>query len=141
MSKPNNCDFYGINIDILWTQGVSGKILLWERVNTSEINSEMDENQRVATIEDFKNGALSILVAGYLVLDPKLEEIPLVINYDLPLSKEKYIHRAGRTQKLDKKRAVISFVTPMDYKFLQEVEKYYNTEIVECPLDADKIFE
>ena len=110
--------------------------------NTSEIHNDMDERHRVATLEDFKNGALStLLVSGHLVRDPELQEIPLVINYDLPLTKDQYIQRAGRSEKLDKKLVVINFITPEDSKMIGELEKYYNTEIVECPLDLANIFE
>jgi len=110
--------------------------------NTSEINNEMDERQRVATLEDFKNGALTILlVTGSLTRDVDLQEIPLVINYDFPLNAEQYLQRVGRSEKLEKKLVVVNFTTPMETQMMLQIEKYYNTEIVELPLDLSKIFE
>jgi len=51
----------------------------------------------------------------------------LVINYDVPISKEKYIHRIGRSGRFGRKGVAINFVIPADGKFLNEVEKFYNT--------------
>jgi len=60
----------------------------------------------------------------------------LVINYDVPISKEKYIHRIGRSGRFGRKGVAINFVVPADGRFLNEVEKFYNTQIVEMPLDV-----
>jgi len=65
----------------------------------------------------------------------------LVINYDLPTTKEKYIHRIGRSGRFGRKGVAVNFVTPADAKFLQETEKFYNTEIVEMPLDLTNLFD
>jgi len=65
----------------------------------------------------------------------------LVINYDLPTSKETYIHRIGRSGRFGRKGVAINFVIPTDGKFLTEIEKFYNTQITEMPLDVSDIFD
>jgi superfamily II DNA/RNA helicase len=63
----------------------------------------------------------------------------LVIDYDLPVSKEKYIHRIGRSGRFGRKGVAINFVMPGDYKFVKEIEKFYNTQIEEMPLDVTEL--
>jgi len=63
----------------------------------------------------------------------------LVIDYDLPVSKEKYIHRIGRSGRFGRKGVAINFVMPNDYKFVKEIEKFYNTQIEEMPLDVTEL--
>jgi len=62
--------------------------------------------------------------------------VNLVINYDLPTSKEKYIHRIGRSGRFGRKGVAINFVIAADAKFISEIEKFYNTQIEEMPLDV-----
>jgi len=63
----------------------------------------------------------------------------LVIDYDLPVSKEKYIHRIGRSGRFGRKGVAINFVMPADFKFVKEIEKFYNTQIEEMPLDVTEL--
>jgi len=65
----------------------------------------------------------------------------LVINYDLPQRKENYIHRIGRSGRFGRRGVAINFITPDDTKFIQEIEKYYNTQIEELPLDLSVLFD
>jgi len=64
----------------------------------------------------------------------------LVINYDLPISREKYIHRIGRSGRFGRKGVAINFVTPAEAKSLNEIEKFYNTKIDELPMDLAEIY-
>jgi len=57
----------------------------------------------------------------------------LVINYDLPDKKESYIHRIGRSGRFGRKGTAINFVTPNDTAKLEEIQKFYSTEIKEMP--------
>lgn len=68
-----------------------------------------------------------------------LNQVNLVINYDIPLNKETYIFRIGRLRSICRKGIAINFVTPADVKYLEETEKYYQTQITEMPLDVSQI--
>jgi len=108
----------------------------------SSMHGDMDQIQRDLIMREFRTGTSRVLITtDLLARGIDIQQVSLVINYDLPLSKEKYIHRIGRSGRFGRKGVAINFVTPSDYKFLQEVEKYYNTEVVEMPLDVSNIFE
>lgn len=108
----------------------------------SSMHGEMEQQQRDLIMREFRTGTSRVLITtDLLARGIDIQQVSLVINYDLPLSKEKYIHRIGRSGRFGRKGVAINFVTPTDYKFLQEVEKYYNTEVVEMPLDVSNIFE
>jgi len=59
-----------------------------------------------------------------------------VINYDLPIKMQTYLHRIGRSGRFGRKGCAINFVTPDDAKYLAEIEKHYGTEINELPVDV-----
>ena len=59
-----------------------------------------------------------------------------MINYDLPLLKENYIHRVGRTGRFGRKGTAISFITEEDVRAMREIEKFYSTQISELPSDV-----
>jgi len=108
----------------------------------SSMHGEMEQTQRDLIMREFRTGTSRVLITtDLLARGIDIQQVSLVINFDLPLSKEKYIHRIGRSGRFGRKGVAINFVTPTDYKFLQEVEKYYNTEVVEMPLDVSNIFE
>ena len=57
----------------------------------------------------------------------------MVINFDLPVKKENYIHRIGRSGRYGRKGVSINFLTKNDYEFMKEIENHYNTEVSELP--------
>lgn len=108
----------------------------------SHMHGEMAQDQRDLIMREFRTGSSRVLITtDLLARGIDIQQVSLVINYDLPLSKEKYIHRIGRSGRFGRKGVAVNFVTPSDSKFLQEVEKFYNTEIVEMPLDLSNIFD
>jgi len=93
-------------------------------------------------MKEFRTGTSRVLITTDLLsrgID--IHQVNLVINYDLPLKKESYIHRIGRSGRFGRKGVAINFVIPADAKFLKETEKYYQTQIVEMPLDVSQIYE
>jgi translation initiation factor 4A len=108
----------------------------------SSMHGDMTQDQRDLIMREFRTGSSRVLITtDLLARGIDIQQVSLVINYDLPLSKEKYIHRIGRSGRFGRKGVAVNFVTPSDSKFLQEVEKFYNTEIVEMPLDLSNIFD
>ena len=56
-----------------------------------------------------------------------VQQVSLVINYDLPLNRELYIHRIGRSGRFGRRGVAISFVTEEDVRILRDIEQYYST--------------
>ena len=92
-------------------------------------------------MREFRSGSSRVLITtDILARGIDIQQVSLVVNYDLPISKEKYIHRIGRTARYGRKGVAINFVTKEDSKFMADVEKFYNTEICELPCELDKVF-
>lgn len=64
-----------------------------------------------------------------------VQQVSLVINYDIPLSRELYLHRIGRSGRYGRKGVAISFVRAEDVQSLRDIEQYYATQIDEMPVD------
>jgi len=65
--------------------------------------------------------------------------VGLVINYEMPNSKENYLHRIGRSGRYGRKGVAINFVSPREADTLKEIKDYYNTQIQELPQDITGI--
>ena len=68
-----------------------------------------------------------------------VQNVSLVINYDLPTNRENYIHRIGRSGRFGRKGVAINFVTTEDVKTLRDIEQYYSTQIDEMPMKIDDL--
>ena len=85
-------------------------------------------------MEDFKSGKLRILLSTDLLsrgID--IQQLSLVINFDLPREKETYIHRIGRSGRYGRKGVSINFITDRDLEYLNEIKTFYDTKIEEMP--------
>ena len=60
----------------------------------------------------------------------------LVLNYDLPVKRENYIHRIGRSGRFGRKGVAINFVTTSDVDYLKDIEDHYNTVVEEMPMNV-----
>ena len=65
-----------------------------------------------------------------------MQQVSLVINYDLPLNRENYIHRIGRSGRFGRKGVAINFSKSDDVKLLRDIEQYYSTQIDEMPMNG-----
>ena len=68
-----------------------------------------------------------------------IQQVNLIINYDLPSDTAKYIHRIGRSGRFGRKGVAINFVLPNDAKFIREIQDHYNTQIEEMPQDLEDL--
>ena len=68
-----------------------------------------------------------------------MQQVSLVINYDLPTNRENYIHRIGRGGRFGRKGVAINFVTQEDLRILRDIEQYYGTSIDELPNDLAQL--
>ncbi|WWC92217.1 ATP-dependent RNA helicase eIF4A [Kwoniella dendrophila CBS 6074] len=103
----------------------------------SAMHGDMDQAQREVIMKEFRSGSSRVLIAtDLLARGIDVQQVSLVINYDLPASKENYIHRIGRGGRFGRKGVAINFVTQDDVKMLREIETYYNTQVDEMPLNV-----
>lgn len=100
------------------------------KYNANEIHSDLDQTQRENVLLDFASKRLPILVAtDILSRGIDIDQIELVINYDVPPDGEDYVHRIGRTARAATKGAAITLVNQDDYHKLKRIEKLISKEI------------
>jgi len=112
---------------------------LYDRLSRDEfpvsyIHGDMITKEREENLDNFKNGKTRILLSTDLLsrgID--IQQLSLVINFDLPKNKETYIHRIGRSGRYGRKGTAINFVTSEDISHMKEIESFYNTQIMEMP--------
>ncbi|WP_112181946.1 MULTISPECIES: DEAD/DEAH box helicase [Paraliobacillus] len=105
-----------------------------------KLHGGLDQDDRFAVMKAFKRGEFRYLVATDVAARGiDVENVSLVVNYDMPLEKESYVHRIGRTGRAGKTGKAITFMTLYEEKFLIEIEAYTHTPItrVEAPLTAE----
>jgi len=98
------------------------------------IHGEMPQEERTEIVEKFRRGDSRILLSTDLLsrgID--VQQVSIVINYDIPYSIENYIHRIGRSGRFGRKGVAINFVTHVDIGKLHDIQKYYHTLIEELP--------
>jgi len=107
-------------------------------LSVGEMHSDLDQVQRDHIMHEFKNNRVNILVATDIVsrgID--IDDISLVINYDVPHDAEDYVHRIGRTARASAKGMSITFVSEEEqYKFKQ-IEVFLEKDIYKIPLPAE----
>jgi len=100
----------------------------------SAVHGEMEQRQRDDIMQEFRNGATRVLITtDLLARGIDVQQVSLVINYDLPTNRENYIHRIGRGGRFGRKGVAINFVTTEDQRTLKDIETYYNTQVQEMP--------
>jgi translation initiation factor 4A len=100
------------------------------------VHGDVAVGERDVTMREFRSGASHVLVTTDLLLaGHDALRVPLIVNFDLPTRKERYIHRVGRASRFGRQVVVINVVTSDDASALQEIREYYSTQIDEMPLD------
>lgn len=100
----------------------------------SATHGDMDQNTRDIIMREFRSGSSRVLITTDLLsrgID--VQQVSLVINYDLPNQPENYLHRIGRSGRFGRKGVAINFVTKDDERLLQDIQRFYNTVIEELP--------
>ena len=107
--------------------------------SVAAIHGDMPQKERNIIMDDFRNGVNRVLISTDLLsrgID--IQQVSIVINYDIPQTVENYIHRIGRSGRFGRKGLAINFVTSYDRNKITELEQYYATEIPALP-DLDKL--
>jgi ATP-dependent RNA helicase len=103
----------------------------------SSMHGDFPQDERDAIMRDFRAGKSRVLIATDVWgrgLD--VQQVSLVINYDLPNSRELYIHRIGRSGRFGRKGVAINFVKNDDIRILRDIEQFYGTQIDEMPMNV-----
>jgi len=99
-------------------------------------HGEMDQKLRENVMKDFRAGTTRILITtDLLARGIDIQQVSLVINFDLPPNRELYIHRIGRSGRFGRKGTAINLVSPRDKPILKDIEEFYNTVVVPLPRD------
>jgi len=107
----------------------------------SSTHGDLTSQEREVILSQFRTGSSRILITtDLLARGIDVQQVSLVINYDLPRNLENYLHRIGRSGRFGRKGVAINFVTKDDVRLLREIEQFYNTHIEEMPANiADLI--
>lgn len=107
----------------------------------SSLHGDMDQKERDVIMREFRTGSSRVLVTtDLLARGIDVQQVSLVINYDLPTNRENYIHRIGRSGRFGRKGVAINFVTDQDVRTMQDIEQHYDTSIAEMPQNIADIF-
>lgn len=102
----------------------------------SSMHGDMGQNERDLIMREFRSGSTRVLITtDLLARGIDVQQVSLVVNYDLPMSPDNYIHRIGRSGRFGRKGVAINFLTPVDMECMKNIENYYNTQIEEMPAD------
>ena len=111
-----------------------------QNFTVSAMHGDMPQKEREAIMGEFRSGASRVLIATDIWgrgID--VQQVSLVINYDLPNSRELYIHRIGRSGRFGRKGVAINLVKNEDVKILRDIEQYYSTQIDEMPVNIGEL--
>ena len=105
------------------------------KLNAAAMHSDLEQERREEVMLDFRNGKIDILVATDIVARGiDIEDIGLVINYDVPRDPEDYIHRIGRTARASADGAAITFVSEKEQGAFHRIETFIGREVAKLPL-------
>merc|ERR1712187_61567 len=107
----------------------------------STMHSGLDQRERDLVMREFRSGSSRVLIStDLLARGIDVQQVSLVINYDLPREAENYLHRIGRAGRFGRKGVAINFVTDRDVRTMKDIEKHYETQVEEMPADiADRL--
>lgn len=107
-------------------------------LNVGEMHSDLDQSQRDEIMHEFRNGRISMLVATDIVARGiDIDDIRLVINYDVPHDNEDYVHRIGRTARANNDGCAITFVSETEQTRFKQIENFLGKEIYKLPLSPE----
>jgi len=98
------------------------------------IHGEMEVSERKKRMDDFRSGTVRVLIStDLLARGIDVQQVSLVINFELPIQRENYVHRIGRSGRYGRKGIAINLVSEEEMKMIQDIEEHYSTSITELP--------
>ena len=114
------------------------KALKMMKLNVGEMHSDLEQAQREFIMHEFKSGRINILVATDIVsrgID--IDDIRLVINFDVPHDSEDYVHRIGRTARANNDGVAITFVNEKEQTNFKHIENFLEKDIYKIPVPSE----
>jgi len=106
----------------------------------SSMHGEMQGAERELIMTEFRSGSSRVLITtDLLARGIDVQQVSLVINYDMPGNRENYIHRIGRSGRFGRKGVSINLVSNDDVRALREIEAFYNTTVDEMPMNVAEL--
>ncbi|KAL3316971.1 Eukaryotic initiation factor 4A-III [Cichlidogyrus casuarinus] len=139
------CDLYDsltVTQSVVFCNTKSKVQWLTEKMKSSNftvvsMHGDMEQADREEIMQQFRSGEHRVLITTDLwARGIDVQQVSLVINYDLPNNRELYIHRIGRSGRFGRKGVAINFVKSEDVRILRDIEQYYSTQIDEMPMNV-----
>ena len=139
-------DLYGVismSQSIIYCNSVKRVQDLYEAMkddgfSVCRIHSNMDKNERSESFNEFKNGVSRVLISSNVTARGiDIQQVSIVVNFDLPKCVNTYLHRIGRSGRWGRKGVGINLITRRDVMKLKEIEQHYSTQISEMPANLD----
>jgi translation initiation factor 4A len=138
--------FLSVSQCIIYCNSVRRVQDLYEAMKEDEfpvcrIHSNMDKSEREKSFNDFRNGQSRVLISSNVTARGiDIQQVSVVINFDVPKCVHTYLHRIGRSGRWGRKGVGINFITRRDINKIKEIEAHYSTQISEMPDDLNVIF-
>lgn len=114
------------------------KALKKEKFKIGEMHSDLDQDIREDVILDFKSGKINVLVAtDIMARGIDIDDIELVVNYDVPREAEDYVHRIGRTARADRDGNAITFISEKEIGKFKKIEKFLEKEVEKAAIPSE----
>ena len=126
---------------IIYCNSIKRIDILYEQMIKDEfpvccIHSNIPKYQREESFKQFRNGKYRVLISSNVTARGiDIQQVNIVINYDVPKCVHSYLHRIGRSGRWGRKGNAINFVTKFDIKNMKTIEQYHQTEVKELPLN------
>jgi translation initiation factor 4A len=102
------------------------------------IHSEMDKVEREKSLKEFRQGSIRVMISSNVTARGiDIQQVSVVINFDVPKDVHTYIHRIGRSGRWGRRGVGINFMTRRDVQKMTEIKSYYNAQIEEFPANFD----
>ena len=137
----NLYSFISVSQCIIYCNSVKRVVDLYEAMKQDNfpvcaIHSSMNKMERNDAFSEFKTGKARVLISSNVTARGiDIQQVSIVINFDIPKDVHTYIHRIGRSGRWGRKGTGINFITRRDIPKMKELEQYYNTQIEELPVN------
>lgn len=109
-----------------------------KHINARAMHADLEQKERDQVMLDFRNGKVDVLVATDIVARGiDVDDIPLVINYDVPRDAEDYVHRIGRTARAENSGTAITLVSKEDQRYFYKIEKFLRKNVERMTLSSE----
>jgi translation initiation factor 4A len=139
----NIFSFLSVSQTIIYCNSVRRVTDLYEAMKEDDfpvccIHSGMEKSARDIAFNDFRNGKSRVLISSNVTARGiDIQQVSIVINFDLPKCVHTYLHRIGRSGRWGRKGVGINFITRRDIVKMKEIEQHYICQIDELPADLD----